>query len=136
MSHSPGLTMHPSSVPLGADIVGVDLAADMDEPTFRAIEDAYNTSTVVVIRHQHLTPEHLLHFTRRFGSLERSPLGIKLTRSGYDNRLFMYHRDIPSMCIVPSTYPYRDIPRKLKHQMNRSASKVKGKLTTIFDPEP
>src|SRR5712691_3080476 len=24
-------------------------------------------------------------------------LGIKLTRSGYDNRLFMYHRDIPSM---------------------------------------
>ncbi len=73
MSHSPGLTMHPSSVPLGAAIVGVDLAADMDEPTFRAIEDAYNTYTVVVIRHQHLTPEHLLHFTRRFGSLERSP---------------------------------------------------------------
>jgi len=26
-----------------------------------------------------------------------TPLGIKLTRSGYDNRLFMYHRDIPSM---------------------------------------
>jgi len=25
------------------------------------------------------------------------PLGIKLTRSGYDDRLFMYHRDIPSM---------------------------------------
>jgi hypothetical protein len=24
-------------------------------------------------------------------------LGIKLTRSGYDDRLFMYHRDIPSM---------------------------------------
>jgi len=47
----------------------------------------------------------------------------------------MYHRDIPSRCIVPITYPYRDIPRKLKHQMNRSASKVKGKLTTIFDPE-
>ncbi len=30
----------------------------------------------------------------RRGSL---PLGIKLTRSGYDNRLFMYHWDIPSM---------------------------------------
>jgi hypothetical protein len=24
---------------------------------------------------------------------------------------------------------------KLKHQINRYASKVKGKLTTIFDPE-
>jgi hypothetical protein len=25
------------------------------------------------------------------------PLGIKLTHSGYGNRSFMYHRDIPSM---------------------------------------
>ncbi len=30
-------------------------------------------------------------------ALGDAPLGIKLTRSGYDNRLFMYHRDIPSM---------------------------------------
>ena len=73
MSHPPGLTIHPSRAPLGAEIVGVDLAADVDEPTFRAIEDAYNTHTVVVMRHQHLTPEHVLRFARRFGSLERSP---------------------------------------------------------------
>ena len=73
MPHPPGLTIHPSHAPLGAEIVGVDLAVDMDEPTFRAIEDAYNTHTVVVIRHQHLTPEHLLRFARRFGPLERSP---------------------------------------------------------------
>ena len=44
MSHPPGLTIYPSRAPLGAEIVGVDLAADMDEPTFRAIEDAYNTN--------------------------------------------------------------------------------------------
>jgi len=25
---------------------------------------------------------------------------------------------------------------KMKHKMTRYASKVKGKLTTIFDPEP
>ena len=73
MSHPHGLTMHPSQAPLGAEIVGVDLAADVDEPTFRAIEDAYNTHTVIVIRHQHLTPEYLLRFARRFGPLERSP---------------------------------------------------------------
>jgi taurine dioxygenase len=73
MSHPPGFTIHPSHAPLGAEIVGVDLAADVDEPTFRAIEDAYNTHTVVVMRHQHLTPEHVLRFARRFGSLERSP---------------------------------------------------------------
>jgi alpha-ketoglutarate-dependent taurine dioxygenase len=73
MPHPRSLTIHPSRAPLGAEIVGVDLAADVDEPTFRAIENAYNTHTVIVIRHQHLTPEHLLRFARRFGSLERSP---------------------------------------------------------------
>ena len=73
MSHPPCLTIHPSRAPLGAEIVGVDLAADVDEPTFRAIEAAYNTHTVVVMRHQHLTPEHMLRFARRFGPLERSP---------------------------------------------------------------
>ena len=60
MSHAPGLTMHPSSVPLGAEIVGVDLAADMDEPTFRAIEDAYNTYTVVGFDHGAGHPRPLL----------------------------------------------------------------------------
>jgi taurine dioxygenase len=73
MPHPRSLTIHPSSAPLGAEIVGVDLAADVDEPTFRAIENAYNTHTVIVIRHQHLTPEHLLRFARRFGPLEQSP---------------------------------------------------------------
>ena len=73
MSHPPCSTIHPSRAPLGAEIVGVDLAADVDEPTFRAIEAAYNTHTVVVMRHQHLTPEHMLRFARRFGPLERSP---------------------------------------------------------------
>ena len=67
------LTIHPSSALLGAEIVGVALAADVDERTFRAIENAYNTHTVIVIRHQQLTPEHLLRFARRFGPLERSP---------------------------------------------------------------
>ena len=73
MPHPLGLTIHPSRAPLGAEIVGVDLAADVDEATFRAIEAAYNRHTVVVVRHQHLTPEHVLRFARRFGTLERSP---------------------------------------------------------------
>jgi taurine dioxygenase len=60
-------------LPSGPKSSGVDLAADVDEPTFRAIENAYNTHTVIVIRHQHLTPEYLLRFARRFGHLERSP---------------------------------------------------------------
>jgi taurine dioxygenase len=72
MRRTPGLTIRPSGAPLGAEIVGVDLAEDLDTPTLHAIEAAYNTHTVV-FRHQHLTPEHLLRFARRFGPLEISP---------------------------------------------------------------
>jgi alpha-ketoglutarate-dependent taurine dioxygenase len=73
MRSLPALTIRPSDAPLGADIVGVDLTEDADAATFRAIEAAYNTHTMLVFRQQHLTPEHLLRFARRFGSLEISP---------------------------------------------------------------
>jgi taurine dioxygenase len=73
MRRTLGLTILPSGAPLGAEIVGVDLAEDLDTPMFHAIEAAYNTHTVVVFRQQHLTPEHLLRFARRFGPLEISP---------------------------------------------------------------
>ena len=73
MRRAPELAILPSGAPLGAEVVGVDLTEDLDESTFRAIEAAYNTHTVVVIRHQHLTPEALLHFARRLGALEISP---------------------------------------------------------------
>ena len=39
------------------------------------------------------------------------------------------------MCIVPITYPSRDLPMKMKQEMKRYARKVKGKLTTVFAPE-
>src|SRR5215510_11822050 len=35
---------------------------------------------------------------------------------------------------MPITHPYRDIPMKMKQEMKRYARKVKGKLTTVFDP--
>src|SRR5215470_10389752 len=44
-----------------------------DLVTFRAIEDAYHTHTVLVFRQQHLQPEHVLHFARRPGPIEMSP---------------------------------------------------------------
>src|SRR5712691_9166979 len=42
-------------------------------------------------------PARLGHGAFAWASWGLHPLGIKLTRSGYDDRLFMYHRDIPSM---------------------------------------
>lgn len=67
------LTIRPSGAALGAEICGVDLRQPLDAPTFRALEDAYNTHTVVVVRQQCLQPEDLLRFARRLGPLERSP---------------------------------------------------------------
>jgi taurine dioxygenase len=63
----------PSASPLGAEIAGVDLSQEIDDGTFRAIEEAYHEHIVVVFRHQTLTPAPLIRFARRFGTLEVSP---------------------------------------------------------------
>jgi taurine dioxygenase len=73
MHTATNLAVIPSEAPLGAEIVGVDLRQKLDQRTFRTINDAYNTHTVIVFRNQQLTPEHLLRFAYRFGSLEISP---------------------------------------------------------------
>ena len=59
-----------NGTPLGHEIRGVDLN-NLDEQTFKDIDDAYKTYGVVVIRDQKLTPEQQLTFSRRFGSLDR-----------------------------------------------------------------
>jgi taurine dioxygenase len=58
-----------ANAPLGAEIV-FDLSREMDEATFRAIEDAFHDNIVVVFRNQHLTNEQHIAFSRRFGELE------------------------------------------------------------------
>lgn len=60
--------------PLGAEILGVDLAHDIDAETFEKIEQAYVDYGVIFFRDQHITPEQHLAFTRRFGDLDPSPL--------------------------------------------------------------
>ncbi|MPZ44308.1 MAG: TauD/TfdA family dioxygenase [Betaproteobacteria bacterium] len=56
--------------PVGVEIVGVDLSRDLDDDTFRAIDQIYNTNPVVVVREQKLTPAQQVAFSRRFGELE------------------------------------------------------------------
>ena len=82
------MTMLPSGAPLGAAILGLDLADELDEPTFEAIEAAYNTHTVLVFRDQRLTPAQLLRFARRFGPLEVSPR-TQFALSGYPEILVL-----------------------------------------------
>ena len=63
------LEIRPISGALGAEILGVDLAAGVDEGTFERIRAAFREHGVIVIRDQDLTPEQHLGVARRFGAI-------------------------------------------------------------------
>jgi taurine dioxygenase len=60
----------PTDAPLGAEIVGLDLSADVDEATFREIEAVLDAREVIFFRGQRLTPEQHVRFSRHFGEVE------------------------------------------------------------------
>ena len=60
----------PTGKALGAEIRGVDLAAPIDDATFRRIDEAFNEHGVVFFRRQKLTEAEQIRFARRFGELE------------------------------------------------------------------
>lgn len=59
---------------LGAEILGVDLKAPMDDDAFRAFEAALIEHKVLAVRDQFLTTEQHVAFSRRFGELEVHPM--------------------------------------------------------------
>ena len=71
----PAIQVLPSGAALGADIVGVDLRADIDEKTFSQIEDAWHQHSVLRFRGQQLDDDALAAFSRRFGVLDMAPVG-------------------------------------------------------------
>lgn len=88
MLHTADMAIVPSDAPLWATILGVDLTQELDESTFHALEEAYNTYTVLVFRDQRLTPEQLRRFARRFGPLEISPR-TQFALAGYPEILLL-----------------------------------------------
>jgi len=73
---------------VGAEISGVDLAAELPDDTFGKIDEAYNRYSVLVFRDQKLTPEQQIAFARRFGELEISPRR-EFALSGYPEILVL-----------------------------------------------
>jgi taurine dioxygenase len=59
---------------LGAEILGVDLKAPMDDDAFAAFEAALVEHKVLAARDQFLTTEQHVAFSRRFGELEVHPM--------------------------------------------------------------
>jgi len=64
------LAIRPIHPCVGAQVEGVDLARPLDQPTFRAIFEAFQEYSVLVFREQRLTDEQQMAFSERFGPLE------------------------------------------------------------------
>ena len=64
------LDIRPFDAALGAEVHGVDLAQDLDDTTFSAIERAYNDHSVLLFRDQNIDEARHIAFSHRFGDLE------------------------------------------------------------------
>ena len=68
------IVVQPVTGALGAEILDVDLADELDDETFSEIHDAFLDHLVLFFRDQRLTPEQHKDFARRFGPLHVHPL--------------------------------------------------------------
>jgi len=76
-SQASAFTVVPTGGPVGADIVGLDLAQPVGDATFAALHAAWMRFQVLRFRGQQLTKDHLLAFSRRFGELDKAPINTK-----------------------------------------------------------
>jgi taurine dioxygenase len=65
------LRTRPLAPRIGVEIEGVDLSQPLDEPTFRAIEDAWHRHCIILFRGQRIDEDAQVRFAERFGSLAR-----------------------------------------------------------------
>jgi len=77
------VTVHPVSLALGAEIRGVDLRGELDEPTFEVIDRAWRDYKLLLFRDQVLTPQEQVRFTTHFGPVFR--MGSKAYVSSGDD---------------------------------------------------
>ena len=64
-----GFTVHKLAAHVGAEIAGIDLAGNIDDATFGAIEAAWHQHGVLLFRDQSLDDIQQVHFAERFGPL-------------------------------------------------------------------
>jgi len=67
--HNSRLEVRPIAGALGAEVHGVDVAADLDDATITAIRGALLDHGVIFFRDQNLDPERQKAFARRFGPI-------------------------------------------------------------------
>jgi taurine dioxygenase len=69
--HTETVNAVPLSPAIGAEIIGVDLRAPLNDAQFGQILDAWHRSCVLLFRNQHLDMADQLRFAERFGELSK-----------------------------------------------------------------
>jgi taurine dioxygenase len=72
------LRVRPLSGALGAELLGIDLAAPLAEDDLARVREALHAHAVIFFRDQELTPERQLAFARHFGPPEVHPIVVGL----------------------------------------------------------
>ena len=65
-----GFTIVPFDAPLGAEVIGLDLAQPLGDEEFAVLHRAHLDHHVLVFRDQRITPTQQVEFSRRFGPLQ------------------------------------------------------------------
>ena len=81
------MEVRPASPATGAEILGADIGAGLDDEEFAIVREALDRHGVIVLRNQKLTPEQQVAFTRRFGEPE---FNFNAARFGIDGSPEIY----------------------------------------------
>ncbi|MBL0920103.1 MAG: TauD/TfdA family dioxygenase [Hydrogenophaga sp.] len=73
-AHQQAFDIRPLSAALGAEVVGLDLAAPLSDGDFARLHRAHLEHHVLVFRDQHITPAQQVAFSERWGPLQRHVL--------------------------------------------------------------
>ena len=68
------IDIRPIAGALGAEVLGVDLASEMEDDTIAAIRQALLDHLVIFFRDQIIEPTHQISFAKRFGDLVEYPM--------------------------------------------------------------
>ena len=145
------ITVTPLTGSLGAEIGGVDLAADLDKDTVAAIRAAWLEHQVVFFRDQLLDPDHFLAFAHHMGEpaeypfvpgIEGYPKIIAVTKLPHETVNFggIWHSDTVYLDVPPmaTMLVAREIPPAggdtMFANMYAAYDALSPALQTVLDP--